>query len=427
MDLKEKIGILAESAKYDVSCSSSGSERSAKKGQLGNASLPGICHSWSSDGRCISLLKILLSNDCVYDCIYCVNRRSADFKRAEFSPEELVSIVMNFYRRNYIEGLFISSAVKVSPNYTMERMLEVVKILREREKFNGYIHMKGIPNADVALIHKAGLYVDRMSMNLEIPSEKTLKLIAPQKDKLEILKPMDYLKDKIIEYKEDYKYSRHKKLFVPAGQTTQFMIGATNDTDYDVIRESENLYESKKMKRVYYSSYIPVVKDNPLLPSQNNFAFLREHRLYQADWLLRFYNFKSSEILNEFQNTLDLELDPKCAWAIRNFHKFPIEINKASYHDLLRIPGVGVLSARKIMAARRFSNLSFDNLKAMGIVLKRAKYFITCSGKYYGCDFDNPSRIRNSLLLEDPKAKKININQISFSEKFPDLFSSHKS
>lgn len=422
MELKEKIGILAESAKYDVSCSSSGSERSAKKGQLGNASLPGVCHSWASDGRCISLLKILLTNDCVYDCIYCVNRRSADFKRAEFTPDELVSIVMNFYRRNYIEGLFISSAVKVSPDYTMERMLKVVKLLREREKFNGYIHMKGIPNADVKLIYEAGLYVDRMSMNLEIPSEKTLKIIAPQKDKLEILKPMDFMRDKIIEYKEDYKYSREKKLFIPAGQTTQFMIGATDDTDYDVIRESETLYRTKKMKRVYYSSYIPVVKDNPLLPSENNFALLREHRLYQADWLLRFYKFKASEILNANHSSLDLELDPKCAWAIRNFDKFPIEINKASYEELLRIPGVGVLSVRKILAARKFSNLTFDTLKSMGIVLKRAKYFITCSGKYFGSDFDNPTRIRNNLLLADPKAKKIDINQISLSDKFPELF-----
>ncbi|MGB3366425.1 MAG: putative DNA modification/repair radical SAM protein [Acidaminobacteraceae bacterium] len=422
MELKEKIGILAESAKYDVSCSSSGSERNAKKGQLGNASLPGICHSWSSDGRCISLLKILLTNDCVYDCIYCVNRRSADFKRAEFTPEELVSIVMNFYRRNYIEGLFISSAVKVSPDYTIERMLEVVKLLREREKFNGYIHMKGIPNASERLIHQAGLYVDRMSMNLEIPSEKTLKIIAPQKDKLEILKPMNFIRDKIVEYKEDYKYSRDKKLFIPAGQTTQFMIGATKDTDYDLIKESENLYQTKKMKRVYYSSYIPVVKDNPLLPTENNFAFLREHRLYQADWLLRFYKFKANEILNENHASLDLELDPKCAWAIRNFGKFPIEINRASYDELLRIPGVGVLSVRKIIAARRFSNLSFDTLKSMGIVLKRAKYFITCSGKYFGSDFDNPMTIRNNLLLSDPKAKKIDLNQISLTEKFPQLF-----
>jgi putative DNA modification/repair radical SAM protein len=304
----------------------------------------------------------------------------------------------------------------------MESMLKVVKLLREREKFNGYIHMKGIPNADVKLVYEAGLYVDRMSMNLEIPSEKTLKLIAPQKDKLEILKPMNFIRDKIVEYKEDYKYSREKKLFIPAGQTTQFMIGATKDSDYDVIRESEDLYQTKKMKRVYYSSYIPVVKDNPLLPSENSFAFLREHRLYQADWLLRFYKFKANEILNETHDSLDLELDPKCAWAIRNFDKFPIEINKACYDELLRIPGVGVLSARKIMAARKFSNLTFDTLKSMGIVLKRAKYFITCSGKYFGSDFDNPSRIRNNLLLADPKAKTIDINQISLTDKFPNLF-----
>lgn len=422
MELIDKIRILAESAKYDVSCSSSGSDRKSVKGQLGNASLPGICHSWAADGRCISLLKILMSNDCVYDCAYCISRRSSDFERAELTPEELVRVVINFYRRNYIEGLFISSAVKISPNHTMEMMIKVVKTLRKEYGFNGYIHMKGIPNADQELIIEAGKYVDRMSLNLEIPSGETLKLLAPQKDKDKIVEPMDLLKDKILENKEERRIFHKAGLFVPAGQTTQFMIGASNDRDYDIIKESESLYNTKNMKRVYYSSYIPLVKDNPLLPTTNTHSMIREHRLYQADWLLRFYKFEADEILSRQFADLDLELDPKCAWAIRNYHLFPMEINKVSLEELLRIPGIGPLSARRIVKARRFSNLSFDTLKSIGVVLKRAKYFITCNGKFYGVDFDNPGRIRERLLLIDPNTKKVNIHQISMGDIFPGAF-----
>lgn len=422
MDIKKKLGILTEAAKYDVSCSSSGSDRRRKKGMVGNTSLPGVCHSWAADGRCVSLLKILLTNDCIYNCAYCVNRSTEDIQRAEFTPRELVDITMNFYRRNYIEGLFISSAVKNNPDYTMERMLQVVKILRFEENYNGYIHLKAIPGASKKLLDEAGLYVDRMSLNLELPTQKSLKLLAPQKDQNEIMLPMNYLKHKLIESKSDLKKYRFAKPFMPAGQTTQLMIGATNDTDLSVIKLSEAMYDKMSMKRVYYSGYVPVVQNNSLLPTTIKSPLLREHRLYQADWLLRFYGFKANEILSDLNPNLDLELDPKCNWALKNISRFPVEVNTASIEDLLRVPGIGNIGARRIIQSRRFAYLSYENLKKMGIIIKRAKYFILCGGKYYG-DIDIDSgKIRNKLLFFDPKAKNVNINQISMFESFPATF-----
>ena len=422
MELVEKLKILAESAKYDVSCSSSGSDRKKKKGMTGNTSLPGICHSWAADGRCVSLLKVLYTNDCIYDCAYCVNRRSADFPRVEFTPRELVDITMNFYRRNYIEGLFISSAIKHSPEYTMERMIQVVKILRLEERYNGYIHMKAIPGVDQRLLDEAGLYVDRMSINLELPTEKSLKLLAPQKSQKKMLLPMGYLKDKLIENKKEVKTYRHAKPFMPAGQTTQLMIGATKDTDFSIIKLSEAMYNKISMKRVYYSGYVPIVQNNSLLPSVVKHPKLREHRLYQADWLLRFYGFQADEILSKEFPSLDLEVDPKCNWALKHIEFFPIEVNKASIEELLRVPGIGNITARRILQSRRFGPVTYLDLKKMGVVLKRAKYFLTCQGKYYGeIDIDS-EKIRNRMLFIDPVAKKIHMDQINMFEQYPILF-----
>ena len=443
MELNKKIEILAESAKYDVSCSSSGSDRASKEGMLGNTALPGICHSWSEDGRCISLLKILLSNDCVYDCAYCVNRKSNDFHRASFTPDELAEITMNFYRRNYIEGLFISSAVLKSPDHTMELMLSLVKRLRLVDRYNGYIHMKAIPGADMKLIEEAGKYVDRMSVNMELPTKSGLKRLAPQKKQNQIIEPMQFIRDRIIENKQDGPYSKenlkrggqralgHQQIvkysgdlepFIPAGQTTQVMIGATKDTDYSIIRLSEAMYDKMNMKRVYYSAYIPVVQNNSLLPTKVETPLLREHRLYQADWLLRFYGFNATELLTKEQPNFDPLLDPKCNWAIRNLHLFPVEVNKADISFLLRVPGIGPTSARRIVKSRKFAWLGFEDLKKMGVVLKRAKYFILCKGRYYGqVDLDQ-TKIRNILAGSDPDSKKLQLKQLSFDEMYPQAF-----
>lgn len=422
MNIKEKLEVLAEAAKYDVSCSSSGSERKHQKGLVGNTALPGICHSWAADGRCISLLKVLYTNDCIYDCAYCVNRRSADKPRTEFTPRELVQITMNFYKRNYIEGLFISSAVKHSPDYTMEKMIEVVRILREEEHYNGYIHLKAIPGADQRLLDLAGKYADRMSVNLELPTQKSLKLLAPQKDQQQMFLPMNYLKERLKENKRDIIKFRHAEPFMPAGQTTQLMIGATGDTDFSIIRLSEKMYDNMKMKRVYYSGYVPIVQDNSLLPTTVKTPLLREHRLYQADWLLRFYGFKAEEILSPDQPDLDMEVDPKCNWALKHMEFFPVEVNTASIEELLRVPGIGNITARRILHSRRFGPVTYEDLKKMGVVLKRARYFILCGGKYFGeIDIDS-GKIRNRLLFFDPKAKDINVNQITMTEQFPNLF-----
>ncbi|MBU3109146.1 putative DNA modification/repair radical SAM protein [Clostridium gasigenes] len=415
MNINEKLQVLSAAAKYDVSCSSSGSKRKNKNNGLGDASSNGICHSFAADGRCISLLKILLTNNCIYDCKYCVNGSSKDVERAIFSPEEVVSLTINFYKRNYIEGLFLSSAIFKSPNYTMELLLSVVKKLRLEENFNGYIHLKAIPGADDILIKEAGKFVDRMSVNIELPSSSSLKLLAPQKTKHSILAPMNLIKNNIIEHNYMKKTIKSTPLFVPGGQSTQLIIGATPESDYKILNLSENLYNTYNLKRVYYSAYVPVIKDNNFLPDITHPPLVREHRLYQADWLLRFYGFKSEELLKNKDDNFDLNFDPKTSWALNNIDKFPIEINKASYEALLRIPGIGVISAKRIVITRKVHTLNFEDLRKLGIILKRAQYFITCTGKYYGDVSFDDEKIRNRLLYMDkPSLDRQNLSQLSF-------------
>ncbi len=404
----ERLEILTESAKYDVSCSSSGSKRVNTAGGLGNASVGGICHSFTPDGRCISLLKILMSNDCIYDCEYCPNRRSADVRRATITPREICELVIGFYKRNYIEGLFLSSAVFGTPDKTMELLINTVEMLRREYRFNGYIHLKGIPHADELLIMKAARLADRMSFNIELPSENSLKLLAPQKTKQSLLLPMKSLQNAIT-YDKLNKV-RRRDAAIPAGQTTQMIIGASPETDGQILKLTEALYRNMGLRRVYYSSYIPVVRSN-LLPAVGA-GLLREHRLYQADWLIRFYGFDVNEIVGEGEN-LSQEYDPKCAWALRNMHLFPVEINTAPLATLLRVPGIGAKSAYKIIEARKYGKIDFESLAKMRVVLKRAKHFITCKGKFYGCD--RLSQVKNCLLLE---GKSELTEQLSmFSEK----------
>lgn len=418
MDLIEKLKILSNAAKYDVSCSSSGSKRKNTQSGLGNAAECGICHSFTPDGRCISLLKILFSNDCVFDCKYCINGASKDFQRVSFTPEEVCELTINFYKRNYIEGLFLSSAIIKNPNYTMELLLKTVKRLRIQENFNGYIHLKAIPGADQKLIEKAGTYVDRMSVNIELPSSDSLKLLAPQKSKEKILTPMNTIKNNIIHYKEMRKSIRSTPLFVPGGQSTQLIVGATPESDSKIIKLSESLYNKYDLKRVYYSAYVPVIKNNKFLPDISHPPMVREHRLYQADWLLRFYGFKADELLKENEN-FDLNYDPKTGWALSNLNEFPVEINKAPYETLLRIPGIGVTSALKILKIRRVHKLDFEDLKKLRIVLKRAKYFITCNGKYYGDIPFNDDSIKFNILKQEYSSKKLVLdNQISFFDSY---------
>lgn len=396
MELLDKLKILADSAKYDASCSSSGSKRKNTANGIGNGHYAGICHSWGADGRCISLLKILFSNSCIYDCKYCINRCSNQVKRATFTPKEIADLTIQFYKRNYIEGLFLSSAVIVSPNYTMEMFIKTVSILRNEYNFNGYIHCKTIPGCAPELIDILGSLVDRLSINIELPSQSSLKLLAPQKEKDGILKPMTYVSRNIQINKLDK--SRYKKSFVPAGQTTQLIIGATPETDLKILNLSEGLYQKLKLKRVYYSAYISINNDRNL-PTLESPPLLRENRLYQADWLLRFYGFKASELLDESHPNFNTLLDPKCDWALRNLDKFPVEINTANYYTLLRVPGIGVISAKKIITARREFALNFENLKKLGVVLKRAQYFITCKGKYfYQASKMNQNFIETNLL-----------------------------
>lgn len=387
----QRLKILTESAKYDVSCSSSGSARK-NNGGIGNANYGGICHSFTSDGRCISLLKILMSNRCSYDCLYCVNRRSNDVPRAAATPDEICELTMEFYKRNYIEGLFLSSAVDGSPDRIMELLLETVIKLRKIYRFNGYIHLKGIPGADKLLLDRAANFVDRMSFNIELPSEQSLKLLAPQKSKKSILLPMRDMAEEYISAREE---KNHR--FLPAGQTTQMIIGASPETDGLIIRLSEGLYDKFKLKRVYYSSYVPTNDKTSLLPT-TPVGLLREHRLYQADWLLRFYGFKANEIANEKEN-LDLSIDPKCSWALKNMQLFPVEINTASPEVLLRVPGIGFKSASKIVAARKYSKLDFCDLIKMRVVLKRAVHFITCNGQFAGQE--KFSAVKNLLALSE--------------------------
>lgn len=412
--IKEKLAILADAAKYDVSCSSSGSNRKGVKGDLGNTSAFGICHSFTEDGRCISLLKILLTNHCIYDCVYCVSRRSNDIKRAAFTVEEIVDLTINFYRRNYIEGLFLSSGVFKDPNTTMERLVRVAKKLRLEERFNGYIHLKTIPGASDELIREAGLYADRLSINLEIPTKEGLKLLAPEKDHKQMLSNVEFVKNELaINTIEKQKY-KHAPKFAPAGQTTQMIIGATNETDQKIIHVADYMYQKLSLKRVYYSGYVPVLQDSRLPSLQSQVPVVRENRLYQADWLMRYYGFAPNEIVDERQPFLDLEIDPKLAWALRNSHVFPIDINQAPREMLLRIPGVGVRSVQKILMARKFQTLSYYDLKKMGVTLSRAKYFITCNGATPLAGTIDPLRLRSLLLGQShSKHKQLFTGQLS--------------
>jgi putative DNA modification/repair radical SAM protein len=462
----DKLKILADGAKYDVSCSSSGVER-RNSGTIGSAAAAGICHSWSADGRCISLLKILFTNNCVFDCEYCVNRRTADVRRASFEPEELARLTIEFYRRNYIEGLFLSSAVEVSPDYTAERIMKCIRLLRDEHGFGGYIHAKIIPGVSPEIVHQIGLLADRISVNIELPTKESLGLLAPQKKPKNIFAPMRQITHTLTERRQlkgpgtmfknqdiyktgDLSYlepqgknveagdgslvdlagnplslpekrRKGKERFAPAGQTTQMIIGATRESDRQIVKTSEDLYRLFKMKRVYFSAYIPVT-NSPLLPPLLTPPLMREHRLYQADWLLRFYGFEADEILDEKTPFLDLELDPKISWALRNIEKFPVEINKASLDELLRIPGVGTTSALRIIRQRRMAPVQFDDLKKIGVVVKRARYFITCCGKYHGGsdiipehikqEALNAERIRNRLLPIDDEVQLSMFNPI---------------
>lgn len=411
----QKLKILTESAKYDVSCASSGTvRRNSRKDGLGNTVGGwGICHSFSEDGRCISLLKIMLTNYCIYDCAYCINRVSNDIPRATLSVSELVDLTIEFYRRNYIEGLFLSSGVVRNPDYTMERLVRVAKDLREVHRFNGYIHLKSIPGASEELVRQAGRYADRLSVNLEIPTEKNLKLLAPEKDHQSVYKPMLYIQQGALESAEERKKHRHAPRFAPAGQSTQMIVGATSETDRDILNVSSVLYQRPTMKRVYYSGYISVNTYDKRLPALKQPPLVRENRLYQADWLLRFYQFRVDELVDDASPDLDLEVDPKLAWALRHPEFFPVNILTADYEALLRVPGIGVRSARLIVLSRRFSRIGLYDLKRMGAVVKKARYFITCHELPDKTILDlGPAGVRK-LLLPRP-ARKTDDRQLSF-------------
>jgi len=405
MELQEKITILSGAARYDASCASSGSSREGSACGVGNTSQGGICHSWSDDGRCVSLLKILLSNDCRYDCAYCVNRSSNPVPRASFTAREVVDLTMDFYRRNYIEGLFLSSAVNVSPDHTMEEMVRVAEMLRNEERFGGYIHLKIIPGSSPELIRRAGLAADRISVNIELPSSESLQRLAPQKKKEAILAPMKLIGAEAGVSLVERRKSRNAPRFAPAGQSTQMIIGASPETDLQILQLSQGLYRKMNLKRVYYSAFVPVNDDNRL-PVLSAPPLLREHRLYQADWLLRFYGFSPEEILSDDAPNLDESFDPKTAWALRHPEFFPVEINRASYATLLRVPGIGVVSAKRIIAARRFAPVTHEGMKKIGVVMKRAKYFITCSGRPFEKIDQQPARLRQRLLLGDGSEQK---------------------
>ena len=411
----QKLKILTESAKYDVSCASSGTvRRNSRKDGLGNTVGGwGICHSFSEDGRCISLLKIMLTNYCIYDCAYCINRVSNDIPRATLSVSELVDLTIEFYRRNYIEGLFLSSGVVRNPDYTMERLVRVAKDLREVHRFNGYIHLKSIPGASEELVRQAGRYADRLSVNLEIPTEKNLKLLAPEKDHQSVYKPMLYIQQGALESAEERKKHRHAPRFAPAGQSTQMIVGATSETDRDILNVSSALYQRPTMKRVYYSGYISVNTYDKRLPALKQPPLVRENRLYQADWLLRFYQFRVDELVDDASSDLDLEVDPKLAWTLRHPEFFPVNILTADYEALLRVPGIGVRSARLIVLSRRFSRIGLYDLKRMGAVVKKARYFITCHELPDKTILDlGPAGVRK-LLLPRP-ARKTDDRQLSF-------------
>lgn len=399
-NVQEKLKILADAAKYDVSCASSGSSRKNTGKGIGNGAVSGICHSFADDGRCVSLFKILMTNHCIYDCAYCVNRRSNDRPRATLTVDEVVDLTIGFYRRNFIEGLFLSSGVIKTPDYTFERMVEVARKLRFNENYNGYIHLKSIPGASPELIQKAGLLADRLSVNIEIPTEQNLRLLAPEKNYTAILTPMTQIRNGILEYKEEKQKSRKAPLFAPAGQSTQLIIGATPETDRQIIQLSSLLYKTQHLKRVYFSGYLPVNSYDKRLPALGKPPLIRENRLYQSDWLMRFYRFGAEEILTEEQPFLDLDIDPKLGYALRNMHLFPVDINTADYEMILRIPGVGVQSAQRIVLARRFNRLNLNNLQKIGVVMKRAKYFIK-NNELPMATFDwEPGRLKHKLITE---------------------------
>jgi putative DNA modification/repair radical SAM protein len=381
VDLMEKLEILSDAAKYDAACTSSGVSRTAPRGGIGSCTAAGLCHSFAADGRCISLLKVLMTNACIYDCKYCVNRRSNDTRRAAFSPRELAHLTIQFYRRNYIEGLFLSSGILKNPDYTCERLIETLSLLRGEYRFGGYIHVKAIPGADDALIRRLGLLADRMSVNIELPSHQSLEKLAPDKTKNSILRPMGFIRSAIVESSAELVRYHSAPRFAPAGQSTQMIIGATPDTDFQILRLTQSLYRKYALKRVFFSAYMPVQSDS-LLPSiDTKPPLLREHRLYQADWLLRFYGFEASELLDETHQSFNPLIDPKCNWALNHMEQFPVEVNTAPYELLLRVPGVGVKSAQRIVAARRRTSLDFDGLRRIGVVLKRAQYFLLCRGR----------------------------------------------
>ena len=416
MDVLEKLTILTDAAKYDAACTSSGGNRTAKKGYIGNTStsVAGCCHTFSADGRCVSLLKVLLTNRCVYDCKYCVNRRSNDTRRAAFTPEELADLTISFYRRNYIEGLFLSSGVFRSPDYTTELMIRTLRLLRETHRFNGYIHAKTIPGTAPELVEQLGLLADRLSVNIELPSEAGLKTLAPDKTKAAILAPMRQIQNRNRQSKEELVKYRHAPKFAPAGQSTQLIVGATPDSDFHILRLTQGLYDRYRLKRVFYSAYVPVV-EHALLPAKDvKPPLLREHRLYQADWLLRFYGFRAEELLDEQHRDFDTRVDPKCSWALAHLEFFPVEVNTADYETLLRIPGVGVTSAKRILSARRAGRLRLDDLPKLGVVMKRAQYFLTASGKIpEGLRFTPDSLLRSLIAAERPQLPQQEMVQLS--------------
>ncbi|BAV09453.1 putative DNA modification/repair radical SAM protein [Filimonas lacunae] len=397
--ISEKLSILADAAKYDVSCSSSGSKRENVNKGLGNAAGGmGICHAYTEDGRCVSLLKILLTNYCIFNCAYCVSRSSNDVKRAAFTVDEVVELTINFYRRNYIEGLFLSSGIFKNADYTMERLVLIAKKLRTEHNFHGYIHLKAIPGASNELMRQAGLYADRLSVNVEMPTEQSLQLLAPEKNRQDMLQPMHYLKTQILQHQEEKKTSRHLPLFAPAGQSTQMVIGATPENDMQVLLMANYFYKKMQLKRVYYSGYVPISNDNRLPAIGTPVPMIRENRLYQADWLMRFYGFAAGELVAPDHPHLDMDIDPKLSWALRNLHVFPLDVNKADVELIMRVPGIGVGSAHKIVAARRFNLLTHDHLQKIGIAYNRAKYFITCKGPGTLVKDYTPLQIKQQIL-----------------------------
>ena len=405
MDVLEKLTILTDAAKYDAACTSSGGNRAARAGMIGNTSTAaaGCCHTFSADGRCVTLLKVLLTNRCVYDCKYCVNRRSNDTPRTAFTPQKLADLTINFYRRNYIEGLFLSSGVFRSPDYTMELMIQTLRLLREGWRFNGYIHAKAIPGASPELVEQLGLLADRLSVNIELPSEAGLNSLAPDKTKRAILNPMRQIQSRNQQSREELVKYRHAPRFAPAGQSTQLIVGATPDSDFHIMRLTQGLYDRYQLKRVFYSAYVPVVEHALLPPKDAKPPLLREHRLYQADWLLRFYHFRAEELLDEQHRDFDTRVDPKCSWALAHPEFYPVEVNTADYETLLRIPGVGPVSAKRILSARRVGGLRVEHLRKLGVVMKRAQFFLTASGRMAdGLRFSQDSLLRSLFAAEQP-------------------------